>query len=175
MEKITLDFVIDRIKERHSLKSDYQVCKLIEISTALMSGWRVGKSLPDERMCNRLAQAAGIDPLVLAASMQSQRSKTEEARSLWAMVAERLQMVPQALAAAMFAVLFATSFIASDAHAQGAKQVSASVSAGDSSIHRIYQMLAARCAALRAWFQSLFSPLRPRPYAALRPQIAAIV
>ena len=137
MEKITLDFVLNRIKERHGLKSDYQICKMIETSTALMSGWRSGKSLPDERYCQKLAEAAGIDPLVLAASMQSQRSKTEEARSLWAMVAERLQMLPQALAAAMFAVLFATSFIAADAHAQGAQQVAASISASDSSIHRI--------------------------------------
>lgn len=124
MEKITLDFVLNRIKERHGLKSDYQICKMIETSTALMSGWRSGKSLPDERYCQKLAEAAGIDPLVLAASMQSQRSKTEEARSLWAMVAERLQMVPQALAAAFFAVLFATGFVANDAHAESVTEQS---------------------------------------------------
>lgn len=137
MQKITVDYVLDTIKERHSLKSDYAVCKLTGIGMTVVSNWRRGRSLPDEKMCGILAEAAGIDPLVLAASMQAQRSKTEEARSLWAMVAERLQMVPQALAAAMFAVLFATSFIAADAHAQGAQQVAASVSAGDSSIHRI--------------------------------------
>ncbi|WP_417284660.1 hypothetical protein [Comamonas sp.] len=137
MQNLTVEHVLDLIKSRNALKSDYMVCKTLNLSTALVSGWRSGRTLPDERMCQKLAEAAGIDPLVLAASMQSQRSKTEEARSLWAMVAERLQMVPQALAAAMFAVLFATSFIAADAHAQGAQQVAASVSASDSSIHRV--------------------------------------
>ena len=137
MQKITVNSVLDTIRERHSLKSDYAIHKLTGIGLNVISNWRHGRSHPDEKMCGILAEAAGIDPLVLAASMQSQRSKTEEARSLWAMVAERLQMVPQALAAAMFAVLFATSFIASDAREQGSQQVAASVSASDSSIHRV--------------------------------------
>ncbi|TYK69964.1 hypothetical protein FSY59_16780 [Comamonas sp. Z3] len=137
MQNLTVEHVLDLIKSRNALKSDYMVCKTLNLSTALVSGWRSGRTLPDERMCQKLAEAAGIDPLVLAASMQSQRSKTEEARSLWAMVAERLQMVPQALAAAAFAMLFATNFVATDAHAQGAQQVSAAFSASDSSIHRV--------------------------------------
>lgn len=137
MQKITLDYVLETIKERHNLKSDYQVCKMIDTSTSLMSGWRAGRSHPDEKYCQRLAEAAGIDPLVLAASMQAQRSKTEEARSLWMMVAERLQMVPQALAAAAFAVLFATGFVATDAHAQGAQQGGHAITAADKNIHRI--------------------------------------
>lgn len=120
MENLTFNRVIDLIKERHGLKSDYAVCKAFDLSPQNVSGWRKERSYPDEKMCRILAYAAGIDPLVLAAYMQAQRSKTEEARSLWAMVAERLQMVPQALAAAMFAVLFATSFVASDAHAASA-------------------------------------------------------
>jgi len=120
MEKITVESVLNRIQERHGLKSDYAISKMTGLSAQVINNWRKGRSHPDEKMCGILAQAAGIDPLVLAASMQAQRSKTEEARSLWAMVAERLQMVPQALAAAMFAVLFATSFVASDAHAASA-------------------------------------------------------
>ncbi|KGH20772.1 hypothetical protein [Comamonas thiooxydans] len=120
MQNLTFNSVIEQIKERHGLKSDYAVCKAFDLSPQNVSGWRKERSYPDEKMCGILAEAAGIDPLVLAASMQAQRSKTEEARSLWAMVAERLQMVPQALAAAFFAVLFATSFVAGDAHATSA-------------------------------------------------------
>ncbi|WP_131667186.1 hypothetical protein [Comamonas thiooxydans] len=124
MQNLTVEHVLDLIKSRNALKSDYMVCKTLNLSTALVSGWRSGRTLPDERMCQKLAEAAGIDPLVLAASMQSQRSKTEEARSLWAMVAERLQMVPQALAAAFFAVFFATGFVANDAHAESVTEQS---------------------------------------------------
>lgn len=122
MEKITLDYVIDRVKERNSLKSDYQVCQLIETSTSLMSGWRAGKSLPDERYCKKLAEAAGLDPLVLAASMQAQRSKTEEARSMWATIAERLQTLSPGVAAALLSVAAASSFVADDAYAASATE-----------------------------------------------------
>lgn len=117
MQKITLDYVIDRIKERHSLKSDYAVCKHTGIGMTVLSNWRNGRSLPDERMCQKLAEAAGLDPLVLAASMQAQRSKTEEARSMWAMIAERLQTLSPGVAAALLSVAAASSFVADDAYA----------------------------------------------------------
>lgn len=175
MQKITVETVLNRIQERHSLKSDYAISKLTGLSTQVISNWRHGRSLPDEKMCGILAEAAGIDPLVLAASMQSQRSKTEEARSLWAMVAERLQMVPQVLAAAFFAVLFATSFVAVDAHAASAGGMDSPQNDTVTKLYIVSSAVRKRCAALRAWFESLFSSLRPRPYAALRAQIAAIV
>lgn len=138
MENLTVDHVLDTIRARHSLKSDYQLCKLTDISTPLVSGWRHGKSLPDERMCKRLAEAAGIDPLVLAASMQAQRSKTDEARTLWEAIAERLQTAAHGLAAAFFAVLVAMGIGASDARAASAVGVQASAESGTQLvIHRI--------------------------------------
>lgn len=137
MQKLTVNNVLDTIRERHGLKSDYAIHKHTGIGLTVISNWRHGRSHPDEKMCAILAEAAGLDPLVLAASMQAQRSKTDEARSLWEMVAERLQMVPQALAIAVFSALFATGFVATDAHAQGAQQVAAAFSANDSSIHRL--------------------------------------
>lgn len=137
MQNLTFLSVVDQIKNRHDLKSDYAVCKMFGLSPQNFSNWRSGRSHPDEKMCQILAEAAGIDPLVLAASMQAQRSKTDEARSLWEMVAERLQMVPQALAIAVFSALFATSFVATDAHAQGAQQGDHAITATDKNIHRI--------------------------------------
>lgn len=120
MQNFDINSLLDDIKSRHELKSDYKLSLFLGVTDGSIRNFRHGRSLPDERICGLLANAAGIDPLILAAQVQAQRSKTEEARSLWAMVAERLQMVPQALAAAMFAVLFATSFVASDAHASSA-------------------------------------------------------
>lgn len=117
MENLTVDRVLDSIRERHSLKSDYAVCKMLDISGPLVSGWRHGKSLPDERMCQKLAGAAGIDPLVLTASMQAQRSKTTEARTMWEAIAERLQMAVPGVVAAFFAVVIASVFLADDADA----------------------------------------------------------
>lgn len=120
MQNLSFENVLDRIKERHSLKSDYAVCKAFGLSPQNVSGWRKGRSHPDEKMCQILAEAAGIDPLVLAAHMQAQRSKTEEARSLWAMVAERLQMASPGVAAALIATAGATAFVADDAYASSA-------------------------------------------------------
>lgn len=120
MQNLSFLTVVDLIKERHSMKSDYAVCKAFGLSPQNFSNWRSGRSHPDERMCQILAEAAGIDPLVLAAHMQAQRSKTEEARSLWAMVAERLQMASPGVAAALIAVAGTTTLIADDAYAAGA-------------------------------------------------------
>lgn len=120
MENLTVDRVLEAISARHGLKSDYSICKLLGISTQVVSNWRHGRSLPDERMCAKLAEAAGIDPLVLAASMQAQRSKTAEARSLWEAIAARLQVAAHGMAAAIFSVLIATEFVATDASAASA-------------------------------------------------------
>lgn len=137
MENLSVVAVLDSIKSQQNLKSDYAIGKLLGISLPVISGWRHGKSLPDERMCKKLAYAAGIDPLVLAASMQAQRSKTEEARSLWEAIAARLQVAAHGLAAAIFSVLCATGFIAGDARAASTATAPASDSVNQSFIHRI--------------------------------------
>ena len=138
MQNLSISQVLDRIRSRHNLKSDYAVSKLLDSSTQLIANWRHGRALPDERRCQKLAELAGLDADVLIAQMNAQRAKDDDSRAIWQRIAERLQMVPQALAAAAFAVLFATSFVATDAHAQGAQQTAAAFSANDSSIHRIY-------------------------------------
>ena len=84
MENLTFNRVIDLIKERHGLKSDYAVCKAFDLSPQNVSGWRKERSYPDEKMCGILAQAAGIDPLVLAASMRSwPRSRAGRVMPSW--------------------------------------------------------------------------------------------
>lgn len=120
MQNLSVVAVLDSIKERHGLKSDYAVCKLLGCSTQLVANWRHGRALPDEKSCGLLAAAAGIDPLVLAAQVQAQRSKTAEARSLWEAIAARLQVAAHGLAAVIFSVVFATGFIATDARAASA-------------------------------------------------------
>lgn len=137
MQNLTVPRVLELIKERHDLKSDYQVCKRLDLSTALVSGWRSGRTLPDERMCARLADAAGIDPLVLAAAMQAQRSKTAEARSMWEQIAERLSLAAHGSVAAVFAAAVAIGLIAADVGPASAAEPAPLDSSASSSIHRI--------------------------------------
>lgn len=138
MQNLTVDHVLNQIRSRHDLKSDYAIGKTLNISLPVISGWRNGKSLPDERMCAKLAEAAGIDPLVLTASMQAQRSKTAEARSAWQQIAERLQLGAQGAVAALAAVTVAIGFIASPAEDASATTLIASQhSTSAQAIHRI--------------------------------------
>lgn len=137
MQNLTVSGVLELIKDRHSLKSDYQVCKLLDLSTALVSGWRSGRTHPDERMCQKLAEAAGIDPLVLTAAMQAQRSKTAEARSMWEQIAERLALAAHGATAAIFAAAIAIGLIAADAGPASAGEAQAFNLTADTSIHRI--------------------------------------
>lgn len=120
MENFDVNGVLDAIKERHGLKSDYKLGLYLGITNGSVRNFRHGRSLPDERICQILAEAAGIDPLILAAQVQAQRSKTAEARSLWEAIAARLQVAAHGLAAAIFSVLIATEFVATDASAASA-------------------------------------------------------
>jgi len=120
MPNFAIGAVLDTARERHGLKSDYRLALFLGVTDGSIRNFRHGRSLPDERICGLLAEAAGLDPLILAAQVQAQRSKSTEARSLWEAVAERLSMGAHGLAAAIFSVLIATSFVATDARAQSA-------------------------------------------------------
>lgn len=112
--------VLDHARELHGLKSDYALGHAFDIPLNSISHWRKGRSLPDEKYVQRLAVAAQLDPLILAAQVQAQRSKTAEARSMWEAIAERLQMAGAHALAAIFAVLFAIGMGATDAYAASA-------------------------------------------------------
>lgn len=118
MPNFSISGVLDRAREVHGLKSDYALCKAFDLAPNSVSHWRHGRALPDEKACRILAAAAQIDPLILAARVQAQRSKTDDARSLWEAIAERLQMAATGLAAAIFAVAVAMGIGAEDAYAE---------------------------------------------------------
>lgn len=137
MENLTINALLDRVREVRNLKSDYQIHKAYGISVQKLANWRHGRNLPDESSCQILAEAAGLDPYVLIAQVHAMRAQDSGARAIWQRIAERLQMVPQALAIAVFSALFATSFVATDAHAQGAQNGDHAITATDKNIHRI--------------------------------------
>lgn len=143
MENFNVNHVLDAIKERHGLKSDYKLAIYLGITDGSVRNFRHGRSLPDERICGLLASAAGIDPLILAAQVQAQRSKTAEARSIWEQIAERLALATHGATAAIFAAAIAIGLIAADAGPASAGEVQAFNLTTGSSIHRIYQPVAA--------------------------------
>lgn len=82
--------LLDRARASGSIVSDYQLAKVIGISHQAMTHYRMGRTLPNESVIEQLCALSGDDPGVIAAQIQSARSKTPEAKNMWLMIAKRL-------------------------------------------------------------------------------------
>lgn len=101
--------LLDAAKEKAGIESDYRLAKVIGITHSVISGYRAGKSMPNEKILSQLCALSGDDPMVVAAEIQSARSKDPEAKSLWLMVAARLR---GGATTAILSVCFALNLIA---------------------------------------------------------------
>ena len=114
--------LLDAAKARASIDSDYQLAKVIGISHQAMTHYRMDRTLPNEKVIAQLCALSGDDPGVIAAQIQAARSKTPEAKSLWLMVAARMQ---GAATTAILSVCFAIALIALPAQDARASTVDA--------------------------------------------------
>ena len=87
----TISEVLDHARTTQKVKSDYKLGLCLGIGLSAISNYRTGKSLPDEKACQKLAEAMGEDPALLTVEMQAQRSRTPEAKQIWLNIARRLQ------------------------------------------------------------------------------------
>jgi transcriptional regulator with XRE-family HTH domain len=74
---------LDEVKGRLELPSDYAIAKALGVTRAAISSYRNGRSMPDDLVCARIADALGVEPMEVIAAINYQRSKTDEARVLW--------------------------------------------------------------------------------------------
>ena len=101
--------LLDSAKEKGNIESDYRLAKVIGISHGTMSGYRSGKSMPDERVTEQLCALSGDDVAVVAAQLQAERSRTAEGKTMWMMIAKRLA---GGASTAILSVLFTAILIA---------------------------------------------------------------
>ena len=87
----TINQVLDRALMLQNVRSDYKLGLCLGIGAQSLSNYRLGKTLPDEKACIKLAWAMGEDPALLTCEIQAQRSKDDETRALWISIAKRLQ------------------------------------------------------------------------------------
>lgn len=87
----TIDEVLDRAQVVQNVRSDYKLGLCLGIGQSSISNYRLGKTLPDEKVCKKLALAMGEKPDLLLVEIQAQRSKDDETRDLWISIAKRLQ------------------------------------------------------------------------------------
>jgi len=74
---------LGEVKDRLELPSDYAIAKALGVTRAAVSRYRMGHSMPDDLVCARIAEILGIEPMEVIAATNYQRSKTDEARTLW--------------------------------------------------------------------------------------------
>ena len=87
----TINQVLDRAQTVQKVRSDYKLGLCLGIGAQSLSNYRLGKTLPDEKACIKLAGALGEDPALLTLEIQAQRSKDVQTRDLWISIANRLQ------------------------------------------------------------------------------------
>ena len=100
---------LDRAKARASIDTDYRLGKVIGISHQVISGYRLGKSLPNESVIEQLCALSGDDPDFIAAQIQAARAKDAPARVMWSRIAARLA---GGASTAILSVLFSIGLIA---------------------------------------------------------------
>ena len=126
--------LLDRAKVGGNIESDYRLAKVIGITHSAISGYRVGKSVPDARVLEQLCALSGDDVAVFAAQAQAERERTPEGKRMWLMVAARLR---GAVTPAILAALFAIGLIAAPADNARAAGLDAQKIESSSFIHRI--------------------------------------
>ena len=117
----TIDQVLDRAKKVQKVPSDYKLALCTGIGEKALANYRHGRSLPDDKTCEKLAVAMGEDPIVLMVEMQAQRTKDDSARAKWVALAKRLQM---GFSSDLFSCVLAIVAIASSALPAKASTVS---------------------------------------------------
>jgi hypothetical protein len=80
--------ILDAVKRRHSITSDYQLAKLLGKSTSGVSNYRCGRSHLDDLTAVRCAELLDESPLKLIAIVQAERTKRPEEKRKWEEIAK---------------------------------------------------------------------------------------
>lgn len=81
---------IDAIKLRRNVDSDYAVAKLLGVSKQAVSRYQLGKGSFDDLTALRAAELLGVNPLEVIAAANAERARTEDVRSTWMGLWDRL-------------------------------------------------------------------------------------
>jgi hypothetical protein len=109
---ISVADLLDRAKAGGSIESDYRLAKVIGITHAAVSSYRMKKTMPDARVLEQLCALSGDDVAVVMAQIQAERERTPEGKNMWLMVAKRLA---GGATTAILSVCFAIALIAAPA------------------------------------------------------------
>lgn len=95
MKTTTLQ-LLDAVKRRHGIKSDYALAKVLGVSRQVMSSYRSGTTLGDD-MALKVADQLGVPRAAILAAMAAERSRSAEVRTAWHDAIKRLGGVAAAV------------------------------------------------------------------------------
>lgn len=73
--------ILDAVKQRHGLTSDYKLAKLLKTSPQKISNWRAGRTLPGTLSCFAIAEALGEQPAGIIALVELERAENGEEKA----------------------------------------------------------------------------------------------
>lgn len=106
---ISIAKLLDSAKAKAGIESDYRLAKVIGITHSVISGYRLAKSMPNEKILAQLCALSGDDVAVVAAEIQALRAQSPEGKNMWLMIAKRLA---GGAGTAILSVLFSIALIA---------------------------------------------------------------
>lgn len=99
---------LDTLKNRHSLTSDYQLAKLLETSTPVISHYRTGKRVMDDYTAAKVAELLELEPLEVIAAANAERERDPNKRAYWEKLVQSGVRTAASIALAVITVLAPT-------------------------------------------------------------------
>lgn len=90
----TVDQLLDAVKQKHGIKSDYKLAAFTGKTTKTIANYRHARSRPDDATLSELAALADVPQTeihLMAVNFQADRAANDESRELWKSLAKRLQ------------------------------------------------------------------------------------
>lgn len=75
--------LMDAIKAKIGIESDYALAKKLSVKTQRISAYRAGKEKPDFYICVKAGILLNLDPVKIAAEIELEKEKNEERRGFW--------------------------------------------------------------------------------------------
>lgn len=101
--------LLERAKAGACIDSDYRLAKVIGITHASISLYRVGKTLPGDKVIEQLCALSGDDAQLIFSQIQASKASSSEAKKFWEVMVKRLS---GGVSTAIFSVLFTIGLIA---------------------------------------------------------------
>lgn len=87
--KTTVEY-LNAVKARRDLPSDYAAAKLLGVTRAAVSRYRLGQGYFEDIVALRVAEILEIDPMEVIAAVNLERARTESDRLTWTAFLEKI-------------------------------------------------------------------------------------